>query len=278
VIRIRPLTAEDIPFGMRLKQQAGWNQLEADWARFLALEPTGCFVAEWDGQPVGTTTTCIFGTVAWVAMVLVDPAFRGRGIGTALMAHALAYLDQRGVQSVRLDATPLGQPIYEKQGFVAEYTLARYAGTVAGTDPVAGVVPFQAEHLNGLLDLDRRVTGTDRRKLLLRLLEEWPDGARVVHRDGTVVGCLSARRGARAIQVGPCLATAGAGPLLFADAWQRFPRQPIFIDIPVGNTAAVSLAEAKGLTVQRHLLRMGRGPTVHEHIDELWASSGPEKG
>ena len=26
VIRIRPMTAEDLPLGMRLKSQAGWNQ------------------------------------------------------------------------------------------------------------------------------------------------------------------------------------------------------------------------------------------------------------
>ena len=53
-----------------------------DWRRFLALQPDGCFVAECDGRPAGTTVACIFGQVGWIAMVLVDASFRGRGIAT----------------------------------------------------------------------------------------------------------------------------------------------------------------------------------------------------
>src|SRR5439155_20889733 len=123
MIRVRRMTAPDVSLGMRLKEQAGWNQTEADWRRCLDLEPDGCFVAEFDAVAVGTTTTCIFGTVAWIAMVLVDSAMRGRGVGKALMNRALEYLDASGVRSVRLDATPLGQPLYEKLGFVEQFQL-----------------------------------------------------------------------------------------------------------------------------------------------------------
>src|SRR5271166_6332252 len=81
VMHIRLMTAADVPLGMRLKQQNGWNQLEADWVRALDLQPDGCFVAELDGTPVGTVTTCIFGAVAWIAMMLVEETMRGRGLG-----------------------------------------------------------------------------------------------------------------------------------------------------------------------------------------------------
>src|SRR5262249_34729790 len=136
MLMIRLMTADDVAVGMRLKERAAWNQTEADWRRILALEPAGCFVAELDGNAVGTTCTCVFGSVAWIAMVLVDPVVRGQGIGTALMRHALAHLDGCGVRTVRLDATPLGRPIYEKLGFVPQFELARYGGvlsTYAGT-------------------------------------------------------------------------------------------------------------------------------------------------
>ena len=52
MIRVRPLAAADLPLGLRLSQAAGWNQTEADWRRFLDLQPDGCFVAELDGTPV----------------------------------------------------------------------------------------------------------------------------------------------------------------------------------------------------------------------------------
>ena len=79
MIRIRQMTAADLGLGMRLKSQAGWNQTEADWRRFLEMQPDGCFVAEFDGVSVGTAVGCVFGSVAWIAMVLVDAEFRGRG-------------------------------------------------------------------------------------------------------------------------------------------------------------------------------------------------------
>ena len=75
------MSREDLSFGLRLSSQAGWNQTGADWARYLDLQLDGCFVAEADNCPAGTVTTCAFGPVAWIAMVLVDKPLRGRGIG-----------------------------------------------------------------------------------------------------------------------------------------------------------------------------------------------------
>ncbi|HJT79274.1 MAG TPA: GNAT family N-acetyltransferase [Gemmataceae bacterium] len=280
MIRVRRMTAEDIPLGMRLKQQAGWNQTEADWRRFLDLEPEGCFVAEWNGVPAATTTTCTFGPVGWVAMVLVDADKRGRGLAKALLGHALEFLERRNVRNVRLDATALGRPLYERLGFTVEYELVRYDGTlplVEASGPPEGNAE-SAESYDELCRLDARVTGTDRSRLLLRLFEENPDGLRVVRDGSEVAGFLTARLGSRAVQVGPCVATAGAGPRLLRDAWRRFAGQRVYMDIPTANTAATALAAAQGLTVQRPFLRMCRGPSVGERVDVFWASSGPEKG
>jgi predicted N-acetyltransferase YhbS len=278
MIRIRPMTFADIPLGMQLKQQAGWNQTEKDWSRFLELEPEGCFVAELDGALAGTATTCTFGPVAWVAMVLVDAALRGQGIGKALMGHALDFLDARGVRSVRLDATPLGRPLYEKLGFAAEYQLTRYEGSPLVTEPVNQCVPARPEHLDGLVELDRVVTTTGRDKLLRRLFAEFPGGVRVVEVSGRVEGFVMARPGARAWFIGPCIGSGLAGPCLIVDALGRFAGQPVYLDIPADNPVANRLAADRGLTVQRHLLRMGRGQKVSEDRAALWASSGPEMG
>lgn len=277
MIHIRRMTDADVPLGMYLKGQAGWNQTETDWRRYLDLEPDGCFLAEWHGEPAGTTTTCIFGPVAWVAMVLVDPALRGRGLGTGLMRHALAFLESRGVRTVRLDATPLGQPIYEKLGFVAEYQLARHEGILppAAARPSEPLTPLEQD---AVFQLDRRVTVTDRRKLLLRLFAEQPDAWLLAREAERPVGFLGARTGARAMQIGPCVALAEAGRELFARAWGRYAGQRVYLDIPIGNRDATRAAEAVGLTVQRHLLRMVRGEKIDERVAELWASSGPEMG
>ena len=278
-ILIRLLTARDIGFGMWLKEQAGWNQTEADWHRCLALEPDGCFVAELDRTPVGTTTTCVFGSVAWVAMVLVEASVRGRGIGRALMEAALAYLKGRAVRTIRLDATPLGKPLYESLGFVSQFTLTRYAGVLPDPQrPVAGVEPVQRDQVAELVAVDRAVTGTDRHKLLFRLYEERPDSFRMVRSHGRLTGFLSARPHAHALQVGPCVGTAEAAALLFADHQDRYAGERVVMDIPIDNPVATGLAERLGLAPTRQLLRMGWGEPVVEQIERLWISYGPEKG
>src|SRR5947209_19421643 len=123
-------------------------------------------------------------------MVLVDTGLRRGGIGTALMTHVLRHLEERGVRSVRLDATPLGRPVYEKLGFVAEYELARYRGVPGPVEAVSGVETAGPESLPELIELDRTVSGTDRAKLLRRRSQEHPDSIRAVRRDGSLQGFL----------------------------------------------------------------------------------------
>ncbi|MCG3150619.1 MAG: hypothetical protein PCFJNLEI_04107 [Verrucomicrobiae bacterium] len=266
-VTIRPMTAADIPVGMRLKQLAGWNQTEADWHRFLALQPDGLFIAEIDGQGVGTVAGFVFENVAWIAMVLVGPTYRKQGIGTALMNHALAFLGKR---TIRLDATAQGQPVYEKLGFVGEYELGRYEGVLVGAaSPPRWVRPGRGGDA-ALTSLDEGATGTRRAKLLTAL-----GAARVA---GTT-GYLMDRPGSRATQLGPAIALDEAtGRALFDDAAYRLRGQPVFIDIPLDNRPAVAWAGAAGLTLQRKFLRMRRGPAIVDQPQLIWASSGPEKG
>jgi GNAT superfamily N-acetyltransferase len=273
------MTISDIPVGMSLKEKAGWNQLEADWRRLLDLQPDGCFLAESDGVPVGTVTTCRFGSVAWIAMMLVDEAHRRRGIGRALMTRALEELDSRGVRSVRLDATPRGRPMYESLGFVEEATLNRFRGILPPADGTPGLPEVRPiEELDGVIALDREVTVTDRGRLLRRLAAEHRGSLRVIETRDGIEGFLMARPGSTARQIGPCIAGGRAGLLLLADARSRYAGQAVLLDIPASNVSAAGLVGSWGLRAERQLVRMGRGPRVEEDLSRIWAGSGPEKG
>lgn len=278
MLQIRPMNVADVPLGMRLKRQAGWNQVEADWRRLLELEPEGCFVAEYKGTPAGTVASCLFDEVGWVALLLVDESQRRQGIGTALMQHLLAWLEQRGVRSIRLDATPLGQPLYEKLGFSVDYSLSRYCGVLPAAHPVPLVQPVSLSQLEDVIELDRSVYGVGRARLLERLFAEYPRSLRVIERDSQILGYVAVRPGSEALHVGPCVALPVAGPALFTDVCARFAGRRVYIDIPEGNAAARALAESMGLQPQRQLVRMTRGDRVAEQVEKIWASSGPEKG
>lgn len=272
------MTALDIPLGMRLKSQSGWNQLEADWFRLIDMQPDGCFVAECDGTPAGTVATCLFGDIAWIAMMLVDESLRGRGIGRALMQHSLDFLDCRLIRSVRLDATPLGRPLYEKLGFFGQFELARHEGVPHAVQSGGSPQIAVESQLEQIIALDSRFTSTDRRKLLSRLFAERPHEMRIVQSGNELAGYLTTRPGSRAVLIGPCVADPAVGEVLLRDACGRLQGRYVYIDIPEDNAPAAAMAVSNGLKVQRHLLRMCRGEIVCENVARLWCSSGPEKG
>jgi hypothetical protein len=192
------------------------------------------------------------------------------------MERVLDYLDGRGVPSVRLDATPLGQPIYEKLGFTLEYALTRFGGVMPARPEAAAVEIAGAADLPGIVALDSAVTATARGRLLEHVMGGQPEAFHVLRWPGGITAFAGCRPGARAWQIGPCLGDA-CEQLLNA-VGNRVAGQPVFIDVPADNTAANAWAAGAGLTPQRTLTRMGRGPRVHEQIERLWASFGPEKG
>lgn len=269
MLSIRGMTHADIPFGMMLKEQAGWNQRAADWERTLRLQPDGGFVAEWSGRPAGTVMVCLFDEVAWISMMLVEASLRGRGIGRGLMEQALAFAEAHGARSIRLDATPLGEPLYRRLGFEADFALARWGGRPRGGDGSA-LVP---RTLTEVAAWDRAITGTNRYRLLELLLAETPAWG-----CPDLPGYVSFRRGSVAVQIGPCLSESSRGGCLLEQALGRLAGDEVVVDIPVAHSAAGAIAAQCGLTPRRTLLRMTRGSKVAERVEHLWASFGPEKG
>jgi GNAT superfamily N-acetyltransferase len=246
----------DIPFGMELKKAAGWNQTEADWRAILGFNPDGCFIAEWDGEPAGSATTTIHdGKVAWIGMVLVLPAFRGRGLGTALLKHAIAHLQSRGIPSIKLDATPAGKRVYVPLGFRDEYALERVEGIADRGSQISNLKSQISNcRVEDILALDREAFGVSREPVLRRLVREnaslcWQA------RDGF----LLARPGANAWLIGPWVArNADAAEALLQTALDRLAGQRVFADVPV-NHPARALVARHGFTTQRPLTRMWLG-------------------
>ena len=224
-VALRLMVAADIDAGMRLKSEANWNQTQADWQRFLALQPDGCFVAEIGGRVIGTVTTCVFGCVGWIGMLLVDASYRGRGVGRRLMERAMSFLSETGATRMRLDATEAGHPLHEKMGFRTQYKVIRFAGDPQSSDDVK--LPLQprefvAAVLTGLLSLYRTFTFVNRARLLARLVEEPSITTRVVGSAHELKGFLVERAGAQALQIGPAISGSDrVGRTLLIESFQR---------------------------------------------------------
>jgi GNAT superfamily N-acetyltransferase len=93
--------------------------------------PSGEFlawVAEGEGAIVATSGVTIFerppnganiaGLEAYLSNMYTLPAWRGRGLGSALVATIVAHLKTTRVRRIWLHATEQGRPVYAQAGFV----------------------------------------------------------------------------------------------------------------------------------------------------------------
>lgn len=88
------------------------------------------FVAEVEGEVVGFITTRLFTDTGRIANLGVDPAYRGRGLGKALIAHALDFFKEKGFKLARIETmvqNEIGQKLYPKMGFVEVARQIHYA-------------------------------------------------------------------------------------------------------------------------------------------------------
>ena len=111
-LRLRDAGREDLHLVLHfIRALAAYERLshevtadEATLAHFLFDEPrrAEALVAEWDGEPVGfavwyySFSTFLGRPSLYVEDVFVNPAMRGKGIGTAIFAHLAARAVAQG--------------------------------------------------------------------------------------------------------------------------------------------------------------------------------------
>lgn len=256
---IRALHAGDIDQAVALSDAAEWNQTAADWRMLLELAPDGCFAIDCEGQLAATTTLLCFGTrLAWLGMVLTAPKFRGRGFARALVEHALAVADSKGIETVKLDATDQGRPIYERYGFRFEQDIERWAGRRAESPPEAESLPHMAFEV-------------DRAPLLASLAARG-------RAFGGEHGYALTRDGRRASFLGPCVARDSAIAEELIGRALAGPAQLWYWDLLPANADAVRLARQFGFQRARRLARMVRGAELREREEMIFATAGFELG
>ncbi|HZB25751.1 MAG TPA: GNAT family N-acetyltransferase [Vicinamibacterales bacterium] len=258
---LRLLTQADLPDALRLSSTAGWNQQLEDWRMLLSLAPTGCFAALDADTIVGTSMGIPYGEFSWIAMMLVDPAYRGQGLGRRLLGAAMAAVpDDR---PVRLDATPLGRPLYESFGFVEETRLTRFTATAAARraltfDTPKATRPLGVSALERVAALDRRLFGADRSALLRWALNRSPQYARLTPAPADGGYCFG-RQGRLFDQIGPIVAQSDhEAELLVISALAAAGERDVAIDAFDDGVAFTAWLRGCGFVGQRPLFRMRR--------------------
>lgn len=278
---IRNLNNDDIPDAMKLVLAEGWNQTERDWRLFIEKPYNRCKCLVADDQLVGTATSYRFSkNLAWVSMVLVDKNFRGKGFGKALMDAVLA--DLKDCRSIKLDATPAGEKVYEKLGFVKEYSVSRWIcdsfnAEIPHNRNIAGIIEAD---LPKVIQLDKKVFGTERTDIIRSMTIHFPELTGILRMNGKTEGFAVGRRGNRFVQIGPVSATSDSGAKeLVASILSGSKKQAIVLDVMDSKTGLAEWFTQLGFQQKRQFWRMYLNNNSETgKTDQQYVICGPEFG
>jgi len=248
-----------------------------DLRLYRQIQPDGWFVAEKEGRLVGMVGAANYGNLAHVGLMAVQPECRRQGIGRALMEHLLARLGRQQVPLVTLDASKMGQPLYEQLGFVPydeTYTYQRTVGFVLSPPQHTQITP---EDLDELAQEDRIIFGADRRKVFQTLLQNFPDRTFVLRDDrGRLEGWIFAQK----FRIGPWVMLKPEKAELLLQVALGLPFERIIsLTVPSSNQPAIDLLHRYGFERVRTNRRMARGAEKDPcQREKIWSQTSLAMG
>jgi len=180
-------------------------------------------------------------------------------------------------RSIRLDATPLGRPLYQSYGFVDEARLTRLvapAGAVPPaappefSEPASGVRPLNEADRADVVHYDAAVFGGHRGAVLEWVLDAAPVLGWIAGRDSQMPQYCLGREGRLFTQIGPVVAQEDVvARALVRAAWGAARDQAITIDAFDEYPAFADWLRGCGFEAQRPLFRMRRPASTGSRVE-----------
>jgi hypothetical protein len=189
-------------------------------------------------------------------------------LARALVTAALAYAEREGIQTIKLDATEQGQPLYESLGWRPESAIERWSRSAI--EP-ATRSSFRDASWDLAAGLDQEAFGADRS----RLLASFQDRGKLYDRDS---GFALTRPGSRATYIGPLVADNSNTARELLKICLPDCAGPCFLDLLPENKHSVTLAQEAGFHKDRELVRMSRGPDCPQQVSMIYGIAGFEFG
>lgn len=244
--------------------------------RRAAIDPEGNLLARAeDGSVAGVVSVVVWGRLAWLYGMMVAADKRRRGVGRAMLRHAVAHARARGADAIGLDATEEGRALYEAEGFVAVGETPRWRLDANATPRApegerrVSVYPISACEIMDLWKYDLPRFGANRVPWLASCMQRFPERTFVAfdRASGDIAGFVTSHER----WIGPLVADTrdAAEWLLFAALRAGAPRAII-----PQNPSGAALAEAAGFAPDGHACtRMALG-ALPGRRETQWLVSG----
>lgn len=243
---IRAMTRAELDTLVQWAAEEGWNPGVDDADVFWANDPDAFIAAELDGELIGGgSITSYGGRYGFMGFFIVRREHRGRGLGDRLWQERRRRLLDRLAEPklIGMDGVFTMQDYYARGGFVFADRDLRFEGSGFAAPAPAAVVDARGISFAALEAYDRRHFPAPRP----RFLERWiagPRGHAAAAVDGDRLTGYAVLRPCRVgHKIGPLFADDAAGAeRLFVALARRVPGEPIFLDVPESNGAALELA------------------------------------
>jgi ribosomal protein S18 acetylase RimI-like enzyme len=243
-LEIRTMSEPELCAVLDWAAAEGWNPGLHDAACFYPADPGGFLAGVLDGEPVASIFAVKYGAgFGFIGGYIVRPEWRGRGYGRALWQAGMAHLAGR---NVGLDGVVGQQANYARSGFRLAHRNFRYEGRGSGRAADArGAVPLSDFSDEEICRYDRSFFPEQRSLFLQRWVRQEGSLALGVKGAQGLAGYAVARPCRTGYKIGPLFAdTPELAEQLFAGLLgQLAPDQPVFLDVPELNPAALALAE-----------------------------------
>lgn len=277
---IRSLAAAELALPVDWAAAEGWNPGLHDAHAFHSADSGGFLVNEFpSGEPASVISAVRTGAdFGFLGFYITAPALRGRGHGLRLWNAALARLEGR---TIGLDGVVAQQANYAKSGFVLAHRNLRYGGLapVAPAPLPPGIVDARTVPFATLAAFDGAHFGQPRADFLRAWLA-LPDSRALVRlHDGALAAFGVIRRCREGVKIGPLFAANEADADALFTALAGFaPGEPLFLDPPEPNAAAIALARRHGLAPVFETARMYRGPAPALPLPHIYGITSFELG
>jgi predicted GNAT family N-acyltransferase len=209
MLRIENISLNDLSFAVNLTNTMNWDLVVEDFEFMMELEPMGCFIALDDTKKMGIATTISYENWGWLGNVIVSEKYRGRGVGSHLVRHALEFLVNKDIETVGLYAYLHKVPFYKKLGFEYDSEFIYLKGVVHTLPKKNRTRKAVKEDFGRIIALDRQGFGASRRKILTPLFFDAENLCQIAVVGSNVLGFIISKRYRRVAEVGPLVCQEG---------------------------------------------------------------------
>jgi len=259
----RLATREELDVAVQWAAKEGWNPGKQDADIFWETDPEGFVCIEREGEVIGTGSIVSYGDFGFMGFFIVREDLRQQGIGAPFWHWRKDRLFSRlqSGSAIGMDGVFDMQPFYARGGFEFTHRNIRMEGVGQPSNPSAEIVALSEVGFYQVAACDKHHFGFDRETFLRRWIAPQFGQALGQVRDGKLGGYGVIRQCETGYKIGPLFADdeAIAEDLFTALASQAI-GEPIFLDTPENNPAALALAERHGMQEVFGCARMYAGP------------------